>query len=203
LPLHYRDSISKTRLDALADAMFGVAMTLLIVDIRLPEDFDPKTSKELLNAIAELQSKFLVYVITFFVVGLRWLGNSKLASGEDIVTGQFARWTLLHLFLITCLPFSTMLIGRYSELAPAVWVYAANMGISALVAIRLNAIAGREGWHTDDLREGTWSLWLLVLSAALSVAISFYDPGLAMLAYLLNFAAPFLGRGGAHRKKSG
>lgn len=46
MPLHHRDSISKTRLDALADAMFGVAMTLLIVDIRLPEIFDPKSGAD-------------------------------------------------------------------------------------------------------------------------------------------------------------
>jgi uncharacterized membrane protein len=197
VPIHHRDSISKTRLDALADAMFGVAMTLLVIDIRLPEAFDPKSGAELWRGITELQSKFLVYLITFFVVGMRWLGNSKLAAGQETVTGQFARWTLLHLFLITCLPFSTMLIGRYDDLAPAVWIYAANMALAALVSIRLNTIADHEGWHTEGLREGTRSLWLLIASAALSVALSFYDPGWAMLAYLLNFVRPLVQIGGS------
>lgn len=200
MPLHHRDSISKTRLDALADAMFGVAMTLLVIDIRLPEAFDPKTGAELWRAITELQSKFLVYLITFFVVGMRWLGNSKLAAGQETVTGQFARWTLLHLFLITCLPFSTMLIGRYDDLAPAVWIYAANMAFAALVSIRLNSIADHEGWHTEGLREGTRSLWLLVASAALSLAISFYEPRWSMLAYLLNFVRPLTHIGGSRHK---
>ena len=187
-------SVSKTRLDALADAMFGVAMTLLVIDIRLPEAFDPKSGTEFLVAVGELKPKFLVYLITFFVVGLRWLGNSKLAASEERVTDQFARWTLLHLFLITCLPFSTMLIGRYDDLAPAVWIYAANMALAALVSIRLNMIADHAGWHTEGLHEGTRALWLLVASAALSVAISFYDPGWSMLAYLLNFASPLIMR---------
>jgi uncharacterized membrane protein len=202
VPILHRDSISKTRLDALADAMFGVAMTLLVIDIRLPEAFDPKTGAELWRAITELQSKFLVYLITFFVVGMRWLGNSRLAAAQDTVTEQFARWTLLHLFLITCLPFSTMLIGRYDDLAPAVWIYAANMAFAALVSIRLNAIADHEGWHTEGLREGTRSLWLLVASAALSVAISFYDPGWSMLAYLLNFVRPLTLIGSRHKAAS-
>jgi hypothetical protein len=92
------------------------------------------------------------------------------------------------------MPFSTMLIGRYDDLAPAVWIYAANMALAALIAIRLNMIAAREGWHTDGLRAGTQSLWLLFASALLSVAISFYDPGWAMLAYLLNFAGPLVYR---------
>jgi uncharacterized membrane protein len=190
VPLPHRDSISKTRLDALADAMFGVAMTLLVIDIRLPESFDPKSGAELLAAIGELQSKFIVYVITFFVVGMRWLGNSKLAAREETVTAQFARWTLLHLFLITCLPFSTMLIGRYDDLAPAVWIYGANMGVAALIAIRLNKIAERENWYTEGLQDGTRALWLLFASALLSIAVSFYNPNWAMFAYLLNFVRP-------------
>ncbi len=189
------NSISKTRLDALADAMYGVAMTLLVIDIRLPEAFDPKSPAELLSAIAELKSKFLVYAITFFVVGMRWLGNSRLAAGQEVVTGQFARWTLLHLFLITGMPFSTMLIGRYDDLAPAVWIYAANMAGAALISIRLNLIAKQEGWHTEGLEEGTRALWLLIASALLSVAISFLSPSWSMLAYLINFVRPLLLRG--------
>jgi uncharacterized membrane protein len=197
---HHPGTVSKTRLDALADAMFGVAMTLLVIDIRLPEAFDPKSGTELLVAVGELKSKFVVYIVTFFVVGLRWMGNSKLAAGEERVTEQFARWTLLHLFLITCLPFSTMLIGRYDDLAPAAWIYAANMGVAALVAIRLNMIAGREGWHTDGLEDGTRALWLLFATALLSVAISFFSPAYSMLAYLLNFVRPLVtGRRNRHK----
>jgi hypothetical protein len=90
-----------------------------------------------------------------------------------------------------------MLIGRYDDLAPAVWIYAANMAFAALVSIRLNSIADHEGWHTEGLREGTRSLWLLVASAALSVAVSFYNPGWAMLAYLLNFVRPLVQIGGS------
>lgn len=187
-------SVSKTRLDALADAMFGVAMTLLVIDIRLPEAFEPKSGTELLDAVLELKSKFLVYLITFFVVGLRWIGNSKLAAGRETVTEQFARWTLLHLFLITCMPFSTMMIGRFDDYALSVWIYAANMALAALVSIRLNRIAEREGWRTVGLHDGTRALWLLIASAALSVAISFFDPGWSMLAYLLNFVRPLLTR---------
>ena len=193
MPEH-SDSVSKTRLDALADAMFGVAMTLLVIDIRLPESFSPKNAAELLDAVLDLKSKILVYAITFFVVGLRWMGNSKLAAGRETVTEQFARWTLLHLFLITCMPFSTMMIGRFDDYALSVWIYAANMALAALVSIRLNTIAENEGWRTAGLQDGTRALWLLIATAMISVAISFYDPGWAMLAYLLNFVRPLIVR---------
>jgi uncharacterized membrane protein len=195
LPEH-GGSISKTRLDALTDAMFGVAMTLLVIDIRLPEAFEPKTAAELLTAITELRSKFLVYVITFFVVGLRWLGTTKLAEGRDRVSSQFARWTILHLFVITCMPFSTMMIGRYDEFPVSVWIYAANMIAGALVALRLVRIAANDGERAIRQDDGVASLWLLIASALLSVAISVYNPGWALLAYLLNLARPLVRRRG-------
>jgi hypothetical protein len=50
---------SKARLDTLSDGIFGVAMTLLILDVRLPPDFQPRDSAELLQGIANLWPKFL------------------------------------------------------------------------------------------------------------------------------------------------
>jgi uncharacterized membrane protein len=41
---------SKARLDTLSDGIFGVAMTLLVLDVRLPDDFHPRDGSELLDA---------------------------------------------------------------------------------------------------------------------------------------------------------
>lgn len=195
MPQH-EDSLSKARLDSLVDATFGVAMTLLVIDIRLPDDFKPANAVELLHAIDELKSKFLVYAITFFVVGMRWLGTTKLAEGRERVSGSFSRWTILHLFFITCMPFSTMMIGRYDEFPVSVWIYAANMIAGALVALRLIQIAAHDAGRKVTPEDGSATLWLLIASALLSVAISFYNPGWALLAYLLNVGRPFV-----HRRK--
>jgi uncharacterized membrane protein len=53
------------RLDALTDGIFGVAMTLRILDVRLPEEFHPRVAGELLQALLALTSKFLPYVLSF------------------------------------------------------------------------------------------------------------------------------------------
>jgi uncharacterized membrane protein len=50
---------SKVRLDTLSDGIFGVAMTLLILDVRLPDDFRPRDGAELLQGLVELWPKFL------------------------------------------------------------------------------------------------------------------------------------------------
>jgi hypothetical protein len=68
------------------------------------------------------------------------------------------------------------------------------MALAALVSIRLNAIAESEGWRTAGLHDGTRALWLLIATAMISVAVSFYDPGWSMLAYLPNFVRPLIAR---------
>ncbi len=66
--------IPKCRIDALTDGVFGVAMTLLVIDLRLPESFQPQSAAEPLHRIDELGSQLLVYVISFYVLALRWTG---------------------------------------------------------------------------------------------------------------------------------
>ena len=62
------------------------------------------------------------------MLGLRWLGHVRHKRDEPEKTSrEYGLWTLFHLFFVTCLPFSTMVVGQYGELAAAVWLYAANM----------------------------------------------------------------------------
>ncbi len=184
--------ISKLRLDALADSVFAFAMTLLVLDLRLPEGFRPANAAALIAALGDLWGQALAYVISFFVLGLRWLGQAQPDGGPEHVSLSHARWRLVHLFFITCIPFSTMVVGRYVDFAPAIWLYAANMILSAMVPLWAHGIGGTQ---TRDRKIG---LGLLIVSALMSVAISFVDPSQAMWAYLINAAAPWLRRGLSH-----
>jgi uncharacterized membrane protein len=68
------------RLDALSDAIFGVAMTLLVLDVRLPEEFHSRDAQELLQGLVGLGPKFLPYVLSFLVLGLRGLSNVRVRT---------------------------------------------------------------------------------------------------------------------------
>src|SRR5436305_1618994 len=133
--------IEKVRLDALTDGVFAVAMTLLVIDLKLPENFRPATSAEYFHGLAELQTQFLVYLISFIVLGLRWMSLAKLSRLHETVEDRYVEWSLLHLLLIALIPFSTMVAGRYGALAPAIWLYCGNTILAALVALRLATLA--------------------------------------------------------------
>ena len=126
----------KARIEALGDGVFSVAMTLLALDVRFPDDFQPKSSAEFLAGAAALWPKFFPYALSFWVLGARWLALIQIRTGDrDYETG-YRRWWLLYLFLVTCVPFTTIAFGRYASLAPAIWFYAGNAALIGLVSFR-------------------------------------------------------------------
>jgi uncharacterized membrane protein len=182
---------SKARLDTLSDGIFGVAMTLLILDVRLPDDFHPHDTGEFLQGLANLWPKFLPYVLSFGVLGLRWLSNIELRSRAEYVNREYANWWLLYLLLITCVPFSTIVVGTYGHFAPAIWLYAGHTLLIAAVGLRLVSITPHLE-QGDHLRHRQLSALLLIASSLLAIGLSFVHPRLALWALALNFAAPLI-----------
>ena len=188
---------AKNRLEALTDGIFAVAMTLLVIDLRFPESVHPTSDRELLAALRDLLSgPFVAYAISFFVIGLRWRTTSRLGGTRAHVGKSFVRWSLVHLFFITCMPFSTMVIGRYLDLAPAVWLYAANTILAAAAALFLVRASEAEE-DTGQLGEAMFTLPALIGIALVSIAVSLASPRLAMWTYALILLVPFVPRGRA------
>ena len=190
--------ISRARLDALTDGVFAVAMTLLVIDLRLPEHFKPASADELIHGLAELKTQFFVYVLSFLVLGIRWMSLTRLEGLSETVGKAFALWALAHLFFITCLPFSTMVVGRFGELPPAHWLYAANTLLGAVAAFGLMSVA-RAQMGVQDAFEWRMGLVIVMLMSLLAVAISLVAPRFALFPYVLNVILPGLLR---HRRKA-
>ena len=103
---------------------------------------------------------------------------------------------LLYLPLITCVPFTTIIVGRFANLAPAIWLYAGNTILISVVSFRLMALTpGIE--PGDHLRDRRVSLVLLIASSVLAIGWSFVSASQALWALMLNFAAPAI----AHWKR--
>ena len=183
--------IHKARLDALTDGVFAVAMTLLVIDLKLPESFNPASSAELWAGIAHLGSQMIAYVISFFVLGIRWTSITRVLDEEARLDRAFVILSIVHLFLISCMPFSTMVVGRYIDIPAAVWLYNANTAAAALAMI---ALVRRTEPDAPALfkNEIFLSMVWLLLVVALSLAVSFYNSGLAMWLYVLTVLPPLL-----------
>ena len=184
---------AKSRLDALHDGIFSVAMTLLVLDVRLPDDFRPADGGELVQGLVRLWPKFLPYLLSFGVLGLRWLASIEIRSRAEYFGREYVNWWLFYLLLITFIPFSTIVLGRYASLAPAIWLYAGHTLLIALISIRMVKLLP-EPEQGEHLRRRLKSAISLAVSSVLALLVSFINPHVALWAFALNFAQPVIER---------
>jgi uncharacterized membrane protein len=182
----------KPRIDALTDGVFAFAMTLLVLEVRLPEGLVVRDSAALIAALRGLGSQYLTYVISFFVLAAHWRGVIELRRTEEVSHNALG-WATAYLFFITSVPFASSVVGRYGDLPPAVWLYAANMIAVAALSLRLRTLEILPE-HRALARSGNMRTALLIASALVSVGLSFVVPGHAMYAYFLNFLSGPLAR---------
>ena len=185
--------IPRDRLESLTDGIFGFAMTLLVTALVLPDGFLPTTNSDLLTALLNLDSGLVAYAISFVVLAVRWSGIAASKGIPDEVSGAYFWAAIIHLFFITTMPFSTMVIGRYGVFPAAVWLYAANMALAALASLVMSFLAERDTGQKPD-HTGRLDLIILILSALLSGILSPFLGDKAMYAYFLNFAKPLADR---------
>ena len=184
--------IPRSRLDSLTDGVFAFAMTLLVINIELPEGFHPATNREFLAKLSGLSDTFTAYLITFFVLIGFWSGRAQETGGAEMASPAYARATLLNLLGVTFLPFSMLAVSRY-DLAAAVWIYGANMIWLAATSLLVSRAAERDSGRTGEA-DARIKLGVLIASAVLSMIASLYSPDYAMLLYLLVLASPLVAR---------
>jgi len=182
----------KARVDALTDGIFAFAMTLLVLELRLPAETPIRDSAALIAQLKALGPQYLTYVISFFVLAAHWRGEIELRRVEEVPRGALG-WGVVYLFFITSVPFSSSVVGRYGDLLPAVWLYAANMIAVAALSLRLRALEILPE-HRARARAGNIQTAVFIASALVSVTLSAVVPGHAMYAYFLNFLGEPLAR---------
>lgn len=189
-----------TRLLALSDGVIAVAITLLVLDIRLPEGFGEFTDAELWGALVALWPRLLAYLLSFLVIGIFWMNHR--AKFDEIVKSDagLTRINMIFLLTIGLVPFTTNLIAESGgTLATA--VYAGTMVVSGLALAWLWEHAWRNRLthpklSRDDHLRRLWNSLLVSLVFALSVPLSVVHADLAkyfwMLIVPVNFVMRFL-----------
>ena len=109
------DFLPKGRLDAFADGVFAIVITLLVLDLSVPD-----VSAEIMPALMQQWSVFLAYIISFAFVGSVWISHSSVTHLMKQETPHSYRLTLLMLFFVSLLPFTTKLMAFYLSHPPAI-----------------------------------------------------------------------------------
>jgi uncharacterized membrane protein len=126
-----RPTYSTERLGALADGVFAVALTLLVLDLKLPPV--PAGSQQALIADLEGQIPNLIaWLISFVLVARFWVVHHAIVASLARCHVATMAWNFVVLALMSLVPFAASLIGTYEFDAVAVFIFAALMGMAGL-----------------------------------------------------------------------
>ena len=190
--------MEKSRIAALVDGIFAVAMTLLVLDLKLPEGLKMSSDAEVWRQLLELTGRFSTYTLSFIVLGTFWIGHHSLFHFVRKVNRGLLWLNLLFLLFITLLPFSTNLLSGHTNLQIPIVVYGINLLlISSVSLLQLGYLAHHAELSHDQLTP-SWianirrrtSIPVVIVVA--SIAISFYKPNFALRTYWLLMVFHFL-----------
>jgi uncharacterized membrane protein len=118
--------ISADRLKAIADGVFAVAMTLLVLELVVPQIKEP-SNVELTQALLSMWPKFLAYLLSFLVVGIFWLVHHAIFDAIKYYDSTLAWINILFLLFVALIPFTTSLLGEYFLQKTATIIYGLHL----------------------------------------------------------------------------
>jgi uncharacterized membrane protein len=94
------------RMILFSDAVFAIAITLLIIEIKFPEIEKGMSSHEILLAFKPVVIRFLGFILSFLIIGIMWARHLKIFSYINTYNDGVIVRNLVFLFFIVCFPFT-------------------------------------------------------------------------------------------------
>jgi uncharacterized membrane protein len=131
------------RLMAFSDGVFAIAITLLVLNVPVPDIAQADAKERLPDALISTGPRLLTFALSFFLVGFYWIRHHELFRQLVDVDIWLLWLNLVALFVVCLLPFSSGVVGRYSSTVVGAEVYAVNLAAIALSFTALNVSVTR------------------------------------------------------------
>jgi uncharacterized membrane protein len=182
------------RLEALGDGIFSVAMTFLVIELKLPS-LQGSSWKDLLHALYEIRQELFCYFISFIVLGIMWFGHRMVFEYISKTNRYFIFLGVLFYMVVCLVPFSTRFLAANSLQWFAILMYGLNLSTCNLT-LYAQWVYGinRTPLHPRALpkevkREALILFLISPIMYSVAILISFYWPFVSLGIY---FFTPIL-----------
>ncbi|MBF0485138.1 MAG: DUF1211 domain-containing protein [Candidatus Omnitrophica bacterium] len=179
--------LGKFRLESLSDGIFAFAMTLLVLDLKIPIGHEGDLPQTLFG----LWPKFLIYLVSFLVLSVFWVAH----HGYSHFVKKTDRWylwmNLLFLMVVVLVPFTTDLMGDYPHNPLAVMIYGININAISLTlyfqwayATDKHRLVGGE-LEADVIAKGKRRILIGFVFYLCAILLALYNPALSLILYTI------------------
>jgi len=155
---HMTEKNQNTRLEAFCDGVFAIALTLLIIDIRIPHTIEINTTEDLWHALKHILPAISAFILSFIVILITWVNHHNSLTLIHKSSSDFVYANGLLLLTVVFVPFPTSMMGEYlltDHLAPAAILYNATLALQALGWILVSNTAIRNKLTKNEAAELT------------------------------------------------
>lgn len=201
-----RKNFQLERLILFTDAVFAIAITLLIIEIKVPEIHGVISEGNFWNAMLELLPKFSGFAVSFFIIGLYWFVHHNMFGFVVNYTPKLIWLNIIFLFSIVLMPFSTAVYSEYStneeyiKLLSPFAIYVANICFTGIMNFVLLSYIFNPKNKVSEHAPSNEAIRISKIRAltipsifVLSLIITYFLPGIGkMFLFTIPFAMRFL-----------
>lgn len=191
------DEVGLERLVFFSDAVFAIAITLLALEIRLPEDIAQAGNTDLLNSLFSVWPKYLGFIVSFLSIGNFWIIHHRQYRFIKRYDTRLMFINLLVLMSVAFIPFPTAVISENGNRTATI-LYALSTSVVGLLSALLWAYASHKhrlvsaNLERVVIRRGMLRNLIAPAIFLLSIGLSYLDPDLAKFSWILIAPAVFL-----------
>jgi uncharacterized membrane protein len=141
------------RIAALSDGIFAFAMTVLVLEIHIPDRVDIHSEAELLASLAALWPRIVTWLLSLMTLGIFWVGQQTHLDHVEHADRDLTWLNYLFLTFVTALPFSTRLLAEFIAYETAFLIYWFNVFLCGFSILACAIYADRAGLIKADAPE--------------------------------------------------
>jgi len=185
----------RDRIVNLSDGVFAIAITLLVLDIRVPDIPEGMVASELPATLLSLWPKYLGYVLSFAVISTFWIVHHSIFRPIREYDRGLLHLNFLFLMFVAFVPFPTSLLGEYGDHQLPVAIYAGALAIGRLLLTAIHWYSTRDDHLVGEPQNPGEVRFYLIRGLAmpviflLSIGVSFFSVGAAIWSWVVMIVA--------------
>jgi TMEM175 potassium channel family protein len=139
--------MNKVRLENFSDGVFAIAVTLLVLNIKIPDAKNLDNHQLTLRVIASLP-QLLTFGFSFMVIGVFWVAHHRIFAMAKMVDSKLLWLNILYLMFVAVMPYPAALLAENPFLTLSILIYSSTLFVIGF----LHFILLRHIYLTDDIK---------------------------------------------------
>jgi len=144
-------TLSKHRIEGLTDGIFAIVMTLLVLELKVPELERHATNQEIIGKLSGLGPLLFSFFLTFSLAGFFWFLHHSSMHFVRHMTRPLILLNLLFLLFVSLLPFSAAMLGRFLHAPIALEIYYGHQLVLGLLLLIHWEVVRQSGLIVDNI----------------------------------------------------